>query len=231
MTADDTRIDYQKYRKEYDLPAADARVICDKLGYRIERDGAKQYITGINRYGVSNEYLLKHAALEYRRTMDIKKTLAGEFMEYELIGENIKGNVGVSTLDPSRIKPATPSLKVRPNEAPETYLVRTPPAPAAASALAPTPAAAPSQDALALLAGALVEAQRAAAPIDPLLPQKQLLEAEQQGFRITTEQLSQLLGMSRQTISSKKSGFIKLGFKFEKVKEGASTLWKVSRDT
>lgn len=231
MTADDTRIDYQKYRKEYDLPAADARVICDKLGYRIERDGAKQYITGINRYGVSNEYLLKHAALEYRRTMDIKKTLAGEFMEYELIGENIKGNVGVSTLDPSRIKPATPSLKVRPNEAPETYLVRTPPAPPAASALAPTPAAAPSQDALALLAGALVEAQRAAAPIDPLLPQKQLLEAEQQGFRITTEQLSQLLGMSRQTISSKKSGFIKLGFKFEKVKEGASTLWKVSRDT
>ena len=106
-------------------------------------------------------------------------------------------------------------------------MVRTPPA----SALAPTPAAAPSQDALALLAGALVEAQRAATPADPLLPQKQLLEAEQQGFRITTEQLAQLLGMSRQTISSKKSGFIKLGFKFDKVKEGASTLWKVSRDT
>jgi len=229
MTADDPKIDYQKYRKEYDLPAADARVICDKLGYRIERDGAKQYITGINRYGVSNEYLLKHAALEYRRTMDIKKTLAGEFMEYELIGENIKGNVGVSTIDPKRIKPATPSLKVRPNTSPETYLVRTPPAPPEASALAPTPPIAPSADALQLLATALVEAQKASAPADPLLPQKQLLEAEQQGFRITTEQLSQLLGMSKQTISSKKSGFIKLGFRYEKVKEGSSTLWKIHK--
>jgi hypothetical protein len=38
-----------------------------------------------------------------------------------------------------------------------------------------------------------------------------------------------LLGMSKGTISSKKSGFRKLGFEFEKVKEGSATLWKVSQ--
>ena len=62
---------------------------------------------------------------------------------------------------------------------------------------------------------------------DVLQAQRQLLEASQQSFRLTTEQLSALLGLSKQTVQSKKSGFIRLGFQYEKVKEGSSTLWKV----
>jgi len=95
--------------------------------------------------------------------------------------------------------------------------------------LPPAPiVATPAPDALQLRASALVEAQRASAPADPLLPQKQLLEAAQAGFHITSEQLGQLLGMSKSTIASKKSGFIKLGFRYTKIKEGNSTLWKVA---
>jgi hypothetical protein len=81
--------------------------------------------------------------------------------------------------------------------------------------------------------GALVSALRTLPqtnqPQDILKPQKALLEASEAGFRLTTEQLSELLGLSRQTIASKKSGFIKLGFSYEKIKEGSSTLWKVSQ--
>jgi ParB-like chromosome segregation protein Spo0J len=100
------------------------------------------------------------------------------------------------------------------------------------AAAPPAPVAAVSApEAFQLLAAALVEAQKAAAPTNPLLPQKQLLEAAQAGFHITSDQLGQLLGMSRSTITSKKSGFIKLGFCFEKIKEGSTTLWKVSQAT
>jgi hypothetical protein len=80
-----------------------------------------------------------------------------------------------------------------------------------------------------VLVQALTEAQRASQTTDTLHPQKTLLEAEEHGFLITTEQLGQLLGVSKGTISSKKSGFRKLGFEFERIKEGNTTLWKVRR--
>jgi len=91
------------------------------------------------------------------------------------------------------------------------------------------PAAPEGMDALQVLVAALTEAQRAVPAPEALHPQKTLLEAEEHGFLITTEQLGSLLGMSKGTISSKKSGFRKIGFEFEKVKEGSSTLWKVKR--
>lgn len=213
-------------RKEYDLPAADARVIFEKLGFRVSNVNGEMMVDTstsklLSAYKVDAEYLIKHAILEYRRTLDFTNTLAGNFMEFEFVGDTIKGRVGISTISQEKVKPQTPSLKKKPNEQPTPAIVKAaaPPAPVAA---------APAPEALQLLAAALVEAQRAAAPTDPLLPQKQLLEAAQAGFHITNEQLGQLLGMSRNTIASKKSGFIKLGFRFDKVKEGNSTLWKVA---
>ena len=220
-------LSFYDIRKQYDLPAADARVIFDKLGFRVSNiDGELMIDTSTSKllgdYKVDAEYLIKHAILEYRRTLDFSNTLAGKFMEFEVQGGNIKGRVGISTISQEKVKPQTPSLKKKPNEQPAPAIVKAaaPPAPVAA---------APAPEALQLLAAALVEAQRAAAPIDPLLPQKQLLEAAEAGFHITNEQLGQLLGMSRNTIASKKSGFIKLGFRFEKVKEGSATLWKASK--
>jgi hypothetical protein len=64
---------------------------------------------------------------------------------------------------------------------------------------------------------------------DILYTQNKLLEVEEKGFVISTEQVGALLGMSKATISSKPAEFIKLGFTFTKVKEGNATYWSVAR--
>jgi hypothetical protein len=51
--------------------------------------------------------------------------------------------------------------------------------------------------------------------------------AAERNWLLTSEVMGQLLGMSRSTISSKGSSFRKLGYEFEKIKEGSTTLWKV----
>ena len=64
---------------------------------------------------------------------------------------------------------------------------------------------------------------------DVLTPQKRLKEAAEEGFLLTTEQVSKIVGLSHSTISSWKSGTQKLGFYFEKQREGSSVVWKVGR--
>jgi hypothetical protein len=227
------KINFQKFRDEYNIPSADIKAICKELGLSIIREGTEQFIVGENPYNVSNAYYLKHAVMEYRGSMYVNNTKAGNFFEYEIDIPGGTGYVGVSAFDKDAVEPKTPSIKQTPNKPSKSVLVpvnrgaelmlRQQSAPPAA------PGAPEGADALQVLVQALTEAQRASQTTDTLHPQKTLLEAEQQGFLITTGQLAQLLGMSRGTISSKKSGFVKLGFQFEKVKEGASTLWKVKR--
>lgn len=65
---------------------------------------------------------------------------------------------------------------------------------------------------------------------DVLTPQKRLKEAAEEGFLLTTEQVSKIVGLTHSTISSWKTGTIKLGFTFKKLKEGSSVVWQVSLD-
>ena len=65
---------------------------------------------------------------------------------------------------------------------------------------------------------------------DILSPQKKLLEAATHQFLLTTEQVSQILGYSKSTISSWDSGTIKLGFCFTKTKEGSNVLWSIRKE-
>lgn len=64
---------------------------------------------------------------------------------------------------------------------------------------------------------------------DVLTPQKRLKEAAEEGFLLTTDQVSKIVGLSPSTISSWKTGTTKLGFTFTKQHEGTSVVWKVSR--
>jgi len=64
---------------------------------------------------------------------------------------------------------------------------------------------------------------------DILTPQKRLKEAAEDGFVLTTEQVSRIVGLSHSTVSSWKTGTRKLGFHFHKEYEGSSVVWKVSR--
>jgi hypothetical protein len=64
---------------------------------------------------------------------------------------------------------------------------------------------------------------------DVLTPQKRLKEAAEDGFVLTTEQVSRIVCLSHSTVSSWKTGTRKLGFHFHKEHEGASVVWRVSR--
>jgi DNA-binding transcriptional regulator YiaG len=65
---------------------------------------------------------------------------------------------------------------------------------------------------------------------DILTPQKRLKEAAEDGFVLTTEQVSRIVGLSQSTVSSWKTGTRKLGFNFHKEHEGSSVVWRVDRD-
>ena len=69
----------------------------------------------------------------------------------------------------------------------------------------------------------------ASANYDILTPQKRLKEAAEDGFVLTTEQVSRIVGLSHSTVSSWKTGTRKLGFHFHKEHEGSSVVWKVIR--
>ena len=229
-----SKINLTEFRKQYNIPADDTRSICKMLGYSIIREGVEQFIVGSNPYNVSDEYYLKHAIMEYRGSMSINKTLAGNFFEYEVKTDDGIGKIGVSTFDDDAVSPVAPGLKKKQNKETKSVLIsrdrgaelmmrRTePPAPAGALTGA-------GMDALQVLVSALTAAQQAQAPTAPLQAQEELLKAVEKKFLLTTEQVGLLLGISKGTISSKKSGFRKLGFEFEKVKEGSATLWKVSQ--
>ena len=229
-----SKINLTEFRKQYNIPADDTRSICKMLGYSIIREGVEQFIVGSNPYNVSDEYYLKHAIMEYRGSMSINKTLAGNFFEYEVKTNDGIGKIGVSTFDDDAVSPVATGLKKKPNKETKSVLIsrdrgaelmmrRTePPAPAGALTGA-------GMDALQVLVSALTAAQQAQAPTAPLQAQEELLKAVEKKFLLTTEQVGLLLGISKGTISSKKSGFRKLGFEFEKVKEGSATLWKVSQ--
>lgn len=63
---------------------------------------------------------------------------------------------------------------------------------------------------------------------DVLTPQKCLKEAVDNGFVVTTDQLSQILGLSKSSIGSWKSGTRRLGFVFHKEHENSSVVWRVT---
>lgn len=69
----------------------------------------------------------------------------------------------------------------------------------------------------------------ARAQYDVLTPQKTLKEATEEGFLLTSEQVGSILGYSKNTVSSWDAETIKLGFRFHKLKEGSTVLWRVER--
>jgi hypothetical protein len=69
----------------------------------------------------------------------------------------------------------------------------------------------------------------ARAQYDVLTPQKTLKEATEEGFLLTSEQVGYILAYTKSTVSSWDTGTIKLGFRFHKLKEGSTVLWRVDR--
>ena len=79
------------------------------------------------------------------------------------------------------------------------------------------------------LVKAVGKAQQPAPEQSPLAIQRELMDAVKMGFLLGSEQVANIFGMKKSSITSWKDGHKKYGFQFHKVKEGVNTLWKVSQ--
>ena len=133
-------------------------------------------------------------------------------------GDNTKVEVQVEqeVIPPKKVKVMTHK-----EEAPADLVVASP------SALE-APTGTPEQFFMEL-AKAMRQVETTASPPSALTIQRELKEAVDSGFLLATEQVAQIFGMRKSTISSWKTGHKKYGFVFTKIKEGQTTLWKVGQ--
>lgn len=81
-----------------------------------------------------------------------------------------------------------------------------------------------------MLVEVMKQQQQAASPsISPIQQQRELKDAADNGFLLSTEQLSNIFGLKKSSISSWKTGHRRLGFQFTKIKENNISLWKVEQ--
>ena len=72
--------------------------------------------------------------------------------------------------------------------------------------------------------------QQAPSPsISPIQQQRELKDAVDNGFLLSAEQIANIFGLKKSSISSWKSGQRRLGFQFIKVKENNISLWRVEQ--
>ena len=92
-----------------------------------------------------------------------------------------------------------------------------------------SPSTASPEEFFAELVKAVGKAQQPTPQQSPLAIQRELMDAVKMGFLLGSEQVANIFGMKKSSITSWKDGHKKYGFQFHKVKEGANTLWKVSQ--
>jgi hypothetical protein len=234
-------INFLHYRKQNKIPADAMRSICKVLEVEIYREGAENLMPYWNeKFAMETESLLNHALIEYRSTGDIKSTRAGKFITFDgFVDENDKSitDEDKDTMISDLIKPtdiSTISSRERePNKEPENMLVPT----KAVRTLTKATSQLVVSGNNGLDYEALVSIATALHSIQPkqqqsiLYNQKELLLAVNEKFLLTHEQVAELTGFSKNTISSKQSGFVRYGFVFTKVKEGNTTLWSITKAT
>ena len=85
------------------------------------------------------------------------------------------------------------------------------------------------EDFMSALVKVMEHSQVSSKPISPLHQQRELKDAVDNGFLLNGEQVANIFGLNKSSVSSWKTGHRRLGFEFSKVKEGNKTLWKVSQ--
>jgi hypothetical protein len=80
-----------------------------------------------------------------------------------------------------------------------------------------------------VLVEVMKQQQQATASISPIQQQRELKDAADNGFLLSAEQLSNIFGLKKSSISSWKSGHRRLGFQFTKIRENNISLWKVEQ--
>lgn len=227
-----TLINLTKFGKRFSISTGTLNSICSSIGIDTHKEGKELFTSfGNNFYNISTDILLLYAFYEYKATGKLDKTLSKDFLPIEIKDNNFNEILyNLETLK-ELVEKEKPTYQVEPNEGQvikptntNAQIITRP----AVEALAGTPDQHQEQ-LLTLLATAVARALPT--PSKPVLEaQEELSKAIEGDWLLSNEQVATLLQMNKSTVSSKKTGWRKLGFEFEKIKEGkTTTLWRVKR--
>ena len=218
-------LNLSQFRKNQSIPANLLRSICSSLQIETEKIDGMLFANAFSKeYGINTDTLLVYAFQEYENTGEMVNTISKNFIDIKMGTGNNAIWVSIGDIE-EQIRKQRSNTTTPPEEAggdlvpvPKTSTIRTRSIPSTGAGVVPME----QGEVLSALVKALVEGQK------PLLSNyEELSKAVEKNWLLTSEVLGQLLGMSKSTISSKGASFRKLGYEFEKVKEGSTTLWRV----
>lgn len=208
------QISLTNFRKEFNIPSDFIRSTCKILNIEIIKINNEQVIPLSNQLlNILNDTILLYAFNESKSTGRIEKTKQKRF-------EGDDFNTLSAQTDLKREK-----YIVLSNENPKTQITKKP---KEAIDITSTSIDVKKEEFINILAE-VVSKSISNQNKSVLNTQEELHNAMEKKWLLTNEQLGTLLRMSKSTIGSKPDGWVRMGFKYSKIKEGTMTLWRVSQ--
>jgi len=210
------------FRKKFSIPVNILTALCNTLKVNIIKEDGMIFADLFNdEYKCDTDTLILFAFYEFSATGEVETTISKTFNDFpikrngteELVSLELVGKEVLEARSTYLTKPAGTMVPV--GKGKSITSIKTAPIGAVGEQ---------GGDALVALLKAITSQQK---PV--LSSYEELTKATQNGWLLTNDALANLLGISKSTISSKKTGWRKNGFEFEKVKEGTSTLWRVKQ--
>ena len=217
-----TQLNLTAFRKKFSIPVNILTALCNTLKVNTIKEDSMIFADLFNEeYKCDTDTLILFAFYEFSATGEVETTISKTFNNFpikrngteELVSLELVGKEVLEARSTYLTKPAGTMVPV--GKGRSITSIKT----ASIGAVGEQ-----GGDALVALLKAISSQQK---PV--LSSYEELTKATQNGWLLTNDALADLLGISKNTISSKKTGWRKNGFEFEKVKEGTSTLWRVSQ--
>lgn len=215
-----TQLNLTAFRKKFSIPVNILTALCNTLKVNTIKEDSMIFADLFNEeYKCDTDTLILFAFYEFSATGEVETTISKTFDDFpikrngteELVSLELVGKEVLEARSTYLTKPAGTMVPV--GKGRSITSIKT----ASIGAVGEQ-----GGDALVALLKAISSQQK---PV--LSSYEELTKATQNGWLLTNDALADLLGISKNTISSKKTGWRKNGFEFEKVKEGTSTLWRV----
>jgi hypothetical protein len=210
------QINLTNFRKEFNIPSDFIRSTCKILGIEVIKINSEQYIPLIKEdLNIENDTILLYAFIESKDTGKIENTKKKNFS-----GGSFDKCSFLTTEKRN-------SYIFIPQDQPEVQITKRP---KNSIDISSTSIDVRKEEFISLLAE-VVSKSISNQNKSILNTQEELHNAMEKNWLLTNEQLGTLLGMSKSTISSKPDGWVRMGFRYSKSKEGTMTLWKVTQYT
>ena len=208
------QINLTSFRKTYNIPSDFIRSTCKILNIEIEKIDNEQYISLNNEFlNIENDTILLYAFLESKQTGKIEKTKQKNFDDDAFA--KCSDNTGSNRFNYTSISKSNSEVRITKK-------------PKSSVDITSASIDVKKEEFISLLAE-VVSKSISNQNKSILNTQEELHNAMEKNWLLTNEQLGTLLGMSKSTIGSKPDGWVRMGFRYSKIKEGTMTLWKVSQ--